>query len=462
MVTKDSGEPGGFGEKLRAARRAGTKVILVSRPEEENGCEYGELIKILGKRFGIGAVPAEELSKRRITVIGIGMGNEDTLTIGAKKAIDGADLLIGAERMIESVSAGQDSLIEYRPGPAAAYLNEHPEYKRIAVLVSGDTGFQSAAKKFVETIDASAFEIEIMCGISSVSYLCSKTGSFWDDAFLMSAHGRDANIVGAVCRNSKVIVLLDGEKGARAMCEGLADYDMDHVKVTIGQDLGTADERITAGKPSELRDMEFGSLCIAMIENPCASKKNPVGIRDDLFIRGDAPMTKEEVRSLSVIKLKLEEDSVLFDIGAGTGSVAAESALTVPYGKVYAIEKESDAAELIEQNKKKFRVPNLEVVRGCAPDALENRPAPSHVFIGGSSGNLKGIMEACLKKNPKVRFVINAVTLETISEMTRCIDELDVEEEEFVSVNISKSKKAGSYHLMTAQNPVYIGVCTGR
>ncbi|MCL2033052.1 MAG: precorrin-6A reductase [Methanomassiliicoccaceae archaeon] len=462
MVTKDSGEPGGFEEKVRAAGRAGTKIILVSRPEEEEGYEISELTEMLGKRFGIEPVRAEAQTRRKVSVIGIGMGNEDTLTIGARKAVDEADLLIGAERMVRSVSKGQDSFFEYRADPVIAFINEHPEYRRVAVLVSGDVGFQSAAKKMIEKMDASVFELEVKCGVSSVAYLCSRIGSSWDDAFLMSAHGKGANIVGAVYGNSKVIVLLNGDKGTRAMCEELIEYGLDRVNVTVGQDLGHENECIIKGRPSELRDQKFGSLCIAMIENPEACRKNPIGIRDDLFIRGDAPMTKEEVRSLSVIKLKLEDDSVLFDIGAGTGSVAVESALTVPNGKVYAVEKESNAADLIEQNKKRFKVPNLEIIRGSAPDVLENLPIPSHVFIGGSSGNLKEIMETCLRKNPKVRFVINAITLETISEMVRCIDELDMEEEEIMSVNISKSKKAGRYHLMTAHNPIYVGVCNGR
>ncbi|MDR1955101.1 MAG: precorrin-6A reductase [Candidatus Methanoplasma sp.] len=463
LVTKESGEPGGFEEKVRAAERAGAKIVLVSRPEEAEGYGLDELTELLGERFGIGSVRVEKtLPRRRISVIGIGMGNDDTLTVGAAKAIDEADLLIGAERMVRSVSKGQDPFIEYRAEPIISFINEHPEYRRIAILVSGDAGFQSAAKKIEEKIDRSVFDTDIKCGISSVAYLCSRIGSSWDDAFLMSAHGREANVVGAVYRNGKVIVLLDGAEGIRAVCRELAEYEMDHVSVTVGQDLGQTDEKITKGKPSDLMRREFGTLCIAMIENPSPCRISPGGMRDDLFIRGDAPMTKEEIRSLSVIKLKLEEDSVLFDVGAGTGSVAVGSASVMPNGKVYAIEKEKDAADLIRLNKKKFKVPNLEVVEGHAPEALMDLPAPSHVFIGGSSGNLREIMKVCLKKNPEVRFVINAITLETVSEMIGCFSEQDVEEEETISVNISRSKKAGGYHLMTAHNPVYIGVCNGK
>ena len=462
IVTKDSGEPGGFEEKVRAAHRNGTKIVLVSRQKEETGLELGEMMNMLSERFRIKLVRDEALPKRRISVVGIGMGNEDTLTIGAKRAIDEADLLIGAERMVRSVSTGQDSFFEYRAGQIVSYINEHPGYRKVAILVSGDTGFQSAAKKVIEIIDGSAFDVDIKCGISSISYLCSRIGSSWDDAFLISAHGREANIIGAVSGNSKVIVLLDGEKGTKSMCRELVEYGMDNVRVTIGQDLGQENEMIMRGRPSDILNEDLGALCIAMIENSRVRRENPVGIHDELFIRGGAPMTKEEIRSLSIVKLKLGKDSVLFDIGAGTGSVAVESALTIPDGKVYAVEMENDAADLIRQNKKKFRVPNLEVVEGRAPDALEGLPAPTHVFIGGSSGDLKEIMVACLKKNPRVRFVINAITLETVSEMARCFEELNVEEEEIVSVSVSKSKRTGRYHLMSANNPIYIGVCNGK
>ncbi|MDR0508213.1 MAG: precorrin-6A reductase [Candidatus Methanoplasma sp.] len=461
MVTKDSGEPGGFEEKVRAAKRAGTKIILISRPKETEGYGLKDIMDLLSKRFGIKREESSIPSRRRIAVVGIGMGNEDTLTIGARRAIDEADLLVGAERMVRSVSRGQDSFIEYRSDQIIRYLNENPKYRKIAVLVSGDTGFYSAAKNLMEQIDTSVFDAEVKCGISSVSYLCSITGSSWDDAFVMSAHGRDANIVGAVRMNSKVIVLLDGGEGAKKMCAELKEYGLDNAIVTLGQDLGQTGERISTGRPSDLMGTEFGGLCIAMIENPEACRKNPLGIHDELFIRGDAPMTKEEIRSLSVVKLKLEEDSVLFDIGAGTGSVAVESALCIPHGKVYAVEKEKDAADLIRQNKINFGAQNLYIVEGHAPEALDDLPAPSHVFIGGSSGNLKEIMGSCLRKNPKVRFVITAITLETISEMVRCFNELSVNEEEILSISVSRSKKAGSYHLMTAQNPIYIGVCTG-
>ena len=173
-------------------------------------------------------------------------------------------------------------------------------------------------------------------------------------------------------------------------------------------------------------------------------------------------MTKSEVRALSVAKLKICDDSVIYDVGAGTGSVSIEMALCAVNGMVYAIEKEEAAADLIEVNKVKFKTPNLQVIRGLAPEAMADLPKPTHAFIGGSSGNLKDIIACLLDKNPDIRIVINSVTIETLEETTQVIKEFNLVEEEITCINVSKARKLGKYHLMTAQNPVYIAVVRGR
>ena len=208
--------------------------------------------------------------------------------------------------------------------------------------------------------------------------------------------------------------------------------------------------------------MEFGDLCVAMIFNDKPDMTNPLGIPDEDFIRGDAPMTKSEVRTLSVAKLKLSSDSIVYDVGAGTGSVSIEMALVAVDGCVYSIEKEDAAADLIEQNKLRFKTPNVNVVRGLAPEALKDLPLPTHAFIGGSSGNLKQIVQCLLSKNPDIRIVINSVTIETMNETLEVIKELNLVEEEFTNITVAKARRLGRYHLMTGQNPVYIAVVRGR
>ena len=170
-------------------------------------------------------------------------------------------------------------------------------------------------------------------------------------------------------------------------------------------------------------------------------------------------MTKEEVRSVSLSKLRLTEDSICYDVGAGTGSVSVEMALRADQGQVFAIEKKEEAAALLEENKQKFAVDNLEIIKGEAPQALENLPAPTHAFIGGSSGNLKEIVALLLGKNPQVRIVINCITLETISEALDVLKEYGFQQREVVQLAASRSKEIGRYHLMMGENPIYIITC---
>ena len=463
LVTKDSGTVGGYEEKVRAARRAGVTVVLVRKPDD-SGHPYDEVVSMLEQRLGIPheeTVP-EPAGRREVLLVGIGMGPGD-MTVRAAEKVRQADLLIGARRMLDAVdTSGRDVLAEYRSDAIVDYMDSHPEYGRIAVLLSGDIGFYSGAKGLLSKIDRSRYDVDTEAGISSAVYLCSKMGETWQDAYLTSAHGRDSNIVGLVNTHPKVFTLLSGEDTVHAMCRQLFDYGLNDVSVTIGQDFGYPTERIFTGTPSECLDTEFGDLCVALIVNPDPDTRNPVGIPDEEFTRGDAPMTKSEVRALSVAKLKLSPDSVVYDVGAGTGSVSVEMALTAFEGRVYAIEREDVAADLIEVNKRKFRASNIEVVRGLAPDAMADLPTPTHAFIGGSAGNLKQIVQCLLDKNPDVRVVINSVTIETMSETLQVIRELNLVEEEFVNITVARSRRLGKYHLMTGQNPVYIAVVRGR
>ena len=248
----------------------------------------------------------------------------------------------------------------------------------------------------------------------------------------------------------------------KLLCEELLEYGLPEVTLYVGERLHYPDERITKGSPAELKGKTFDGLCVALIENPGYHDGVRSCIPDEEFLRGSAPMTKSEVRSLSVAKLGLSRDSVAWDVGAGTGSVTIEMALAASEGQVFAVEKKPEAAALIRENCRRFGTPNVQVTEGTAPEALKDLPAPTHVFIGGSSGNLREILELLLEKNPKVRLVINAITLETVSEANACLKELPFTDVEITQIQTAKSKKVGSYQMMLGQNPVYIFACTGK
>ena len=464
MVTKNSGKEGGFSEKCEAASRAGAKMIVVERPKEAEE-EAGRIKKMTlqeAVRFISSLAETIPEKRRKVWLIGAGPGNPELLTKKACQLIQESDVLIGSERMLALGAAvvkeaeKKPVFKSYRKKEIADFIKTHVEYQKIAVLYSGDIGFYSGAKGMRTLLKA--YEVEEVPGVSSVSYFLNRLGVSRDRTVVISLHGQQENVISLLREHEKVCVLL-GEPGQIAqISRELLAFDMKKVTITVGERLSYSEERIISGSPADFQAQEFDALSVALFENPKARK--PVvcaGIPDEGFLREKVPMTKEEIRTLSVSKLRLTEDSILYDVGAGTGSISVEAARLCKKGRVYAIEKNSQAVELIRQNRKLFQVENLEVIWGTAPKCLDDLSVPTHAFIGGSSGKLTEIIDRIMKKNPKVRFVINAATLETISEIERLAKIYsDLRKMEIIQVNVARSKRLGNYHFMEAENPVMI------
>lgn len=453
LVTKDSGKAGGFLEKIQAAEACGATVVIIGRPLVEEGLSLRECRHMLIERYGL-------TGKQKVTLLGIGMGSPKTLTLSGQEAVRNADLIVGAKRMVDAVRfVGQDFLYEYRSKEIAEYLKAHPEYTKVVVALSGDVGFYSGAKKLAELLGP---DTEMICGISSVVYFMSKIGLSWDDAKIVSAHGKSCNLVSLIRMNRKVFSILGTGDGVRKLAEKLTFYGMSDVILHVGENLSYDNEKILAKPARELVSYEGDPLSVICAYNLGAEPELAThGIPDEEFIRGKAPMTKTEVRTVSLSKLRLPKDAICYDIGAGTGSVSVEMALRASEGEVYAIEKKEDALALLHENKKKFALDHMHIIPGTAPEALEELPVPTHAFIGGSSGNMKEIVEFLLNKNPQVRIVINCITLETVGEALACIRELEKQEtyeceSEVVQLCASRSKNIGRYHMMMGENPIYI------
>ena len=454
LVTKDSGKAGGFEEKMEAAVECGVVPVIIGRPLKEEGLSMRECKHMLAETFKLHPTP-------HVTLLGIGMGSEETLTVQGRKAIEQAELIIGARRMVDAVALPeQDIFYEYRSTEIAAYIQQHPEYTRVVIALSGDVGFYSGARGLLKALNGKA---EVICGISSVVYFMSRIGLPWDDAKIVSAHGRVCNLVSLIRTNQKVFAILGTTDGAGQLAQKLTDYGMGDVKLYIGENLSYNTEKIFMRTAKELTDYIGDSLSVICAVNPGAKKALTThGLPDDVFIRGKAPMTKTEVRTVSLAKLCLSEASVCYDIGAGTGSVSVEMALRASQGEIYSIEKKEDALALLEENRKNFALDHMRIVPGTAPEAMEGLPSPTHAFIGGSSGNMKEIVELLLKKNPEVRIVINCITLETVGEALSCIREMQTArtqwewESEVVQLGVARSKEIGRYHMMMGENPIYI------
>lgn len=401
----------------------------------------------------------------RVALIGMGMGNPDTLTVGAARKIAESDCLIGAARLLESFP--ESAAARFTSCSAQAifeFLCAHPEHRSAVVLLSGDVGFYSGAKGILALLSGLPnFETECIAGISSVQYFCARLCTPWEDVKLLSLHGRSQSLCAAVAQNRKTFALTGGENTCGALCGALTEAGLGNVRVSVGERLSYAEERVVTGTAAELAGCEFAPLSVLLAVNGNAAPP-PVthGLPDEAFLRGGAPMTKAEVRAVSICALQLRGGDVVWDVGAGTGSVSVEIARVLQSGTVYAVEKEPAALELLEQNKRRFGVQNLVVTAGTAPEVLEALPAPDAVFIGGSSGAMAETIAAILAKNPSARIVANAITIETTGAVLASFERHALRDQALVQISVARAKKAGASHMLLGQNPIAILSAGGR
>lgn len=447
-----------------------------------------------------------------IYIIGIGMGNPRNLTVEAAEAIERADMLIGAKRMLAPYEKNKRCVVSYRTEEILhlclkrdAQEQTKKESSRqhadnIAVLMSGDSGFYSGAKALLTAFSAKWGEtvmrsrVTVFPGISSLSYFCARIGKSWEDAEIVNLHGVQENLWQAVLTHEKVFAITGGS--VRQHLQQLAEHGLGDAHCYVGenlsymhmteqtseescvakseqrnteQEIGTADvsaqtqdsddalgECISEGTVRELARKDYAPLSVLYLENPAAVSTNLWGLPDESFVRGEVPMTKAEVRAVVMSKLRIRDKDVVYDIGAGTGSVSVEMALAARRGKVYAIETNPKAIELCKLNKQQFCLHNLEIVEGMAPEALQDLPAPDVAFIGGSKGQLREIVELLCRKNPAIRLVINTITVENTAKALALLESGNFTDVEMTQLQVSRAKKAGTSHMMVAQNPITV------
>ena len=386
---------------------------------------------------------------KKVFIIGTGLG-PDTLTPEARDAIAQADVLLGAPRVIEPYKE-KHSHSCYSPKDVAAFI-EREDARMFAVLVSGDTGFYSAAAGLCEAL--SDYDSSFIPGISTVNAFFAKLKMPWQDAAFVSVHGREANIVDTVRRN-RLIFCLTGNN-TNEIGAALHKAGFSHMETHIGENLGTEKERVREITVEELSRGEFSSLTVLLFVNEAFDDRTPHGLPENNFSRlPGIPMTKSETRAIALSKLNLRPDTICWDIGAGTGSITVEMALSGYRGHVYAVERQEGAIPLIKKNCAAFHVGNVTVICGEAPAALESLPTPNAVFIGGSGGELGKIINVVLRKSPDARIVLTCVTIETISEALSVFKDVGLEPE-IIQINVAKGKPAGKLRLMEAQNPITI------
>ena len=484
LLTKESGRTGGFDEKIAAARALGIPAVVVTNPERREKAEdkltFDQVLARLSRLTGVPLGPAGG-DPREYVMVAAGPGDARHQTEEARRAVEEADIVFGApsviRRAIRTGLLGTGIRYEsiYKAPQVIAYMHAHPALRRAAVLLSGDTGLYSGAAQLRMALEAAdsaktsaPARIRCLPGISSVSALAAALQVTWEEAAILSTHGRERDVIGHLRREPRVFLLVSGIEDLHSTAGRLQEAVDRNVlprslRIGYGLNLSSEDEETGFISLEEMLALDKRGLYILYLENPEA-ENCPVtpGMEDAEFIRNTdrqsspTPMTKEEVRTLSLSRLRLTRKAVLYDIGAGTGSVSVEAARLCPDAQVYAIEKNAGAVQLLRENLSKYCLSRVHVTEAAAPEGLEDLPSPTHVFIGGSGGAMPQILKAVLDKNPRVRIAVNCVTLETLSQVMETVRRLPVTEPRISQIAVSRAEKAGSYHLMKAMNPVCI------
>lgn len=401
---------------------------------------------------------------RKVTIIGAGPGNPDLLARAALDAIDIADMVIGAHRALAGIDVPPDvvrcELV--KTADIVAALTDAASWQRAVVVMTGDVGLFSGARRLVEALSGDAqVDVRIIPGISSASYLAARLARPWQDWRFASAHGVACDIVAEAERAGELFLVTSGGEDPSRLSGELVQAGFGDACVTVAERLSYPDERITCATASEITGQTFDDLNVMLIDfaGGAASSRWPYassGIPDELFIRGDVPMTKQEVRAVALAKLRLAATDTVWDVGAGTGSVSIEAALVARAGSVWAVERNATGVRLIRENADAFGCGNVHAVPGVAPEALAKLPVPDAVFVGGSAGELPSIVEAALEKNSQVRLCVPCVTVETLTEACALLSGSRFKGFEACQVSAARAEAVGSHHLMKAQNPVFL------
>lgn len=401
---------------------------------------------------------------RKVTIIGAGPGNPDLLSRAALDAIDIADVVIGAHRALVGIDVPPHvvrcELV--KTADIVAALTDAASWQRAVVVMTGDVGLFSGARRLVEALSGDAqVDVRIIPGISSASYLAACLARPWQDWRFASAHGVACDIVAEAERAGELFLVTSGGEDPSRLSGELVQAGFGDARVTVAERLSYPDERITCATASEIAGQTFDDLNVMLIEfaGGAASSRWPYassGIPDELFIRGDVPMTKQEVRAVALAKLRLTATDTVWDVGAGTGSVSIEAALVARAGSVWSVERNAAGVRLIRENADAFGCGNVHAVPGVAPDALAKLPVPDAVFVGGSAGELPSIVEAALEKNSQVRLCVPCVTVETLTEACALLSGSRFKGFEACQVSAARAEAVGSHHLMKAQNPVFL------
>ena len=397
------------------------------------------------------------MAQQKIYLVGTGMAGWEGFSAKALEIIGKADVLIGHQRHL-------DIFPDF--GGTKKVLGDLPELldflqkteQRIAILASGDPTFFGISRFLLRNLPKD--RIEIFTNVTSMQYAFARIKEPWDDAIFVSVHGRGMHAaVDRIISAEKACVLTDKVNTPAAIARELIDRGAEGYEAWLCEDLGLPGEKFTRTDLRgllELRHSDLNILILIRTYEPNLIQYPLIGIDDDEFQTSKKLITKQEVRAVTLAKLQLQDDLVMWDIGAGSSSVSIEASNLMPNGRIFAIERNPQCISFINENLKKFCARTVKLVEAYAPEGLEDLPDPDRVFIGGAGGQLEEIIDAVDRRlKPEGVIVLNAVTLDTLTKSVEYLEDHGYAVEA-VCVNIARTRNLTEYKMFEAQNPVYI------
>jgi precorrin-6Y C5,15-methyltransferase (decarboxylating) len=393
-----------------------------------------------------------------IWVVGLGIETPPALSAIARDLLREADLVIGGGRQL--------GMFEDLPGEKMVFganldavldrlLQRAGE--RVVVLASGDPGFHGIGATLLENLPGE--DIRILPHVTSLQAAFARAGVSWSDAVFASAHAhRLDEVLGWVLRAPKLGILTDQRNTPALIADRLLQAGAPDCRAIVAEDLGTPQESITDTRLHVLSEQSFSNMNVLLLVQDEGWRPMPLfSPRPEFeYAHRRGLITKADVRSLSLARLALSETDIVWDIGAGSGAMSVEMSEIAWRGRVYAVENDKENLGYIGENIGRFGRLNIEVIEGTAPEALEDLPSPQAVFIGGTGGQMQGIMEYIHSAaRPGCRVVVNLATLDNLAGAMEQMAMLGWSPQ-VTQVSISHGQEIAGHTRLSPINPVFI------
>ncbi len=396
-----------------------------------------------------------------VTIIGMGLSPDD-LTVQHQRIIESADILVGGQRLLDyfKETSARKQIIDKNIAKTVDFIKKRMTTQFVVVLASGDPLFFGIGARLVKALGAE--NIVIHPNISSVAAAFARIKEPWNNVRVISLHGRNDESVlfKALQKENTVAVFTDPKNNPARLAQRLIEEDFINFKLCVFESLGTTAERFNWYSLDRAAERVFAEPNLVILKRSSEDlrwmKPLHLGLPENYYHHQQGLITKSEIRAITLSKLRLLKDHVLWDLGAGSGSISIEASLLVPAGKIFAFEKKTQRIKQIEINKNRFGVKNLEIVHTVLPEGLQGLPQPDRIFIGGGGRDLQKIIKAAvLFLKPDGLIVVNTVLMQNLQTATETLKSLDFKTN-MVQVQISRSQDMPWGDRFQAQNPVWI------